>query len=216
MNPHNRTHPLIKFRTPVRSVAITTLGLGRNGESMRTMGDELPSQPTSSLTAPAASCETTQGPAGTEALGKAQKCAIEHVKGRVNIKDLLAEPLQDRVKAPEAVVSPTMADLATICEPKVTPIELNAHFMRDSIPDGTKVQSGTLFFQDWTLVNPGPLDWPIGCSVRFAGGDCMLDLPTERPTRAYELAAAFGSKRTTQVIKPGESASFSVRLRCGV
>lgn len=39
---HNRTHPLIKFRTPVRNVSVTTLGEKDNGEQMRPMGDILP------------------------------------------------------------------------------------------------------------------------------------------------------------------------------
>ena len=36
---HNRTHPLIKFKTPVRHVSVTTLGENNNGEKMSQMGD---------------------------------------------------------------------------------------------------------------------------------------------------------------------------------
>ncbi|KAI4257736.1 MAG: hypothetical protein L6R42_005476 [Xanthoria sp. 1 TBL-2021] len=41
-NRHNRTHPLIKFKSPVRNVSVTTLGEKENGEHMCTMGDQLP------------------------------------------------------------------------------------------------------------------------------------------------------------------------------
>jgi next to BRCA1 gene 1 protein len=36
---HNRTHPLIKFKTSVRHVSVTTLGEKNNGQSMSQMGD---------------------------------------------------------------------------------------------------------------------------------------------------------------------------------
>ncbi|KAI4284606.1 MAG: hypothetical protein L6R38_001307 [Xanthoria sp. 2 TBL-2021] len=41
-NRHNRTHPLIKFKSPVRNVSVTTLGEKENGEHMCAMGDQLP------------------------------------------------------------------------------------------------------------------------------------------------------------------------------
>jgi next to BRCA1 gene 1 protein len=39
---HNRTHPLIKFKSPIRNVSVTTLGEKENGEHMVTMGDQIP------------------------------------------------------------------------------------------------------------------------------------------------------------------------------
>ena len=60
---HNRTHPLIKFKTPVRNVSVTTLGEKPNGEHMRTMGDQLPqtsSKSTETISAAFATNAATQ------------------------------------------------------------------------------------------------------------------------------------------------------------
>ncbi|KAK3493831.1 hypothetical protein B0T13DRAFT_402672 [Neurospora crassa] len=38
-NTHNKTHPLIKFKTPVRNVNVTTTGEHENGRRMPAMGD---------------------------------------------------------------------------------------------------------------------------------------------------------------------------------
>lgn len=65
---HNRTHPLIKFKTPVRNVSVTTTGDKPNGERMRTMGDQLP-QTTSKST------ETTPAAASANAATQVQTVA---------------------------------------------------------------------------------------------------------------------------------------------
>lgn len=38
-NQHNKTHPLIKFRTPIRNVTVSTYGETKEGEQMAVMGD---------------------------------------------------------------------------------------------------------------------------------------------------------------------------------
>jgi next-to-BRCA1 protein 1 len=38
-NPHNKTHPLIKFKTAVRHALVSTMGYEDNGSEMPTMGD---------------------------------------------------------------------------------------------------------------------------------------------------------------------------------
>lgn len=40
-NTHNKTHPLIKFKTPVRRVEVKTKGEDENGQKMPVMGDRL-------------------------------------------------------------------------------------------------------------------------------------------------------------------------------
>ncbi|KAI9823153.1 MAG: hypothetical protein M1832_002596 [Thelocarpon impressellum] len=40
VNRHNRTHPLIKFKSPVRNVSVSTVGEKDNGEAMPSMGDQ--------------------------------------------------------------------------------------------------------------------------------------------------------------------------------
>lgn len=39
-NKHNKTHPVIKFKTPVRQVSVTTTGEHSNGQKMPAMGDK--------------------------------------------------------------------------------------------------------------------------------------------------------------------------------
>ena len=78
---HNRTHPLIKFRTPVRNVSVTTLGEKENGEAMYTMGDKPPQ--TSSK-----STETT--PAAPSANAATQVQAVAEVKP--------VEPIREEIK----------------------------------------------------------------------------------------------------------------------
>jgi next-to-BRCA1 protein 1 len=41
-NSHNKTHPVIKFKTPVRQVSVTTTGEHSNGQKMPAMGDKPP------------------------------------------------------------------------------------------------------------------------------------------------------------------------------
>lgn len=41
-NRHNRTHPLIKFKTAIKNVSVTTLGEKENGEHIVTLGDQPP------------------------------------------------------------------------------------------------------------------------------------------------------------------------------
>ncbi|KAH8670928.1 hypothetical protein BX600DRAFT_233648 [Xylariales sp. PMI_506] len=41
-NTHNKTHPLIKFKTPVRHVSVSTTGEHENGQRLPYMGDRVP------------------------------------------------------------------------------------------------------------------------------------------------------------------------------
>ncbi|KAL8739203.1 MAG: hypothetical protein Q9181_000094 [Wetmoreana brouardii] len=86
-NRHNRTHPLIKFKSPVRNVSVTTLGEKENGEHMCTMGDQLP-QTSSKAT------ETI--PVAASANAATQVQTIAEVKPTETIK---AEPKPDDSKA---------------------------------------------------------------------------------------------------------------------
>ncbi len=86
---HNRTHPLIKFKTPVRNVSVTTTGDKPNGEQMRSMGDQVP-QTSSKAT------ETT--PAAPSANAATQVQTVAEVKPTEMVKE---EP---KVEAVEPVV----------------------------------------------------------------------------------------------------------------
>ena len=93
---HNRTHPLIKFKTPVRNVSVTTLGEKGNGEQMQTMGDQSP-QTSSKAT------ETT--PAASSANAATQVQTVAEVKPTESIKE---EP---EVEATKPIASPELQAL---------------------------------------------------------------------------------------------------------
>lgn len=91
--------------------------------------------------------------------------------------------------------------------------ELNAYFIRDVVPDGTSMLQGTRFTQVWTLRNPGPITWPAGCSIRYVGGDNMLNVEHGRIASAAEMADATESNVVGREVRPGEEIAFAVALR---
>ena len=179
---HNRTHPLIKFRTPVRNVSVTTLGEKGNGEPMRTMGDQSPQ--TSSK-----STETT--PAAPSANAATQVQTVAEVRPTKAIKE-----------------DPTAESSKPITAP-----ELQAHFVRDIILDGSRMPPGEQFEQTWTLRNPGPHAWPAGCTVCFVGGDGMLDVDPNHPSHVTQIYKATKSNVIDRVVEVGEEVDFTVTMR---
>lgn len=179
---HNRTHPLIKFKTPVRNVSVTTMGEKGNGEQMRTMGDQSPQ--TSSK-----STETT--PAASSANAATQVQTVAEVK-----------PTDSLNEEPKAVVT----------KPINAP-ELQAHFVRDIIVDGSSMPPSEQFEQTWTLRNPGPHAWPAGCTVCFIGGDGMLDVDPNHPSHVTQIYKATKSNVIDRVVEVGEEVDFTVKMR---
>lgn len=179
---HNRTHPLIKFKTPVRNVSVTTLGEKGNGEQMRTMGDQSPQ--TSSK-----STETI--PAAPSANAATQVQTVAEVKPTESIKE------DAKVEAPNHVATP----------------ELQAHFIRDTVLDGSCIPPGEQFEQTWTLRNPGPHAWPPGCTVCFVGGDGMLDVDPNHPSHVTQIYKATKSNAIDRVVEVGEQVEFTVKMR---
>lgn len=91
---HNRTHPLIKFKSPVRNVSVTTMGEKENGEHMYTMGDQLPQTSSKSTeTTPAAPCANAATQVQTVAEVKPTEPAKEDSKAEA-IKPTCASNLQ--------------------------------------------------------------------------------------------------------------------------
>lgn len=182
MLEHNRTHPLIKFKTPVRNVSVTTMGEKPNGEQMCTMGDQLPQ--TSSK-----STETT--PAAPSANAATQVQTVAEIKP--------SEPIMEEHKAETA-------------KPIAAP-ELQAHFICDTIADGSSMSPSTQFEQTWTLRNPGPHAWPAGCTVCFIGGDGMLDVDPKHPSHITWIQKATKSNVVDRIVEVGEEVNFTVVMR---
>ncbi|KAL8804706.1 MAG: hypothetical protein Q9182_002398 [Xanthomendoza sp. 2 TL-2023] len=181
-NRHNRTHPLIKFKSPIRNVSVTTLGEKENGEHMWTMGDQLP-QFTSKAT------ETVPAAPSANAATQVQTVA--------EIKPIDASNIESKEAVAKAVLSQ----------------ELQAHFIRDAVADGSVLPPSKQFWQVWTLRNPGPHAWPPGCSVRFVGGDTMFNVDPNHPLSVTNITKATQSNIIDRVVQVGEEVDFTVVMR---
>lgn len=179
---HNRTHPLIKFKTPVRNVSVTTMGEKPNGEQMLTMGDQPPQ--TSSK-----STETTPTAPSVNAATQVQ--TVAEVKPTEVVKE------ESKVEAAKPIAAP----------------ELQAHFIRDIVPDGSVMPPSNRFDQVWTLRNPGPHVWPAGCCVCYIGGDGMLDVDSTHPSHVTQMHKATKSNIIDRTVEVGEEVEFHVILR---
>jgi next-to-BRCA1 protein 1 len=130
---------------------------------------------------------------------------------KIAIRDLLVEsvePVHEKVVAEDnssVTVEPSIGD--SLNE------GFDAHFVRDTILDGSKINAGYQFVQVWTLRNPGPNAWPAGCSVRHVGGDNMLNIDNTRPLSHAELADASESNVVGRSVEAGEELSFRVILK---
>ncbi|CAI7575932.1 unnamed protein product [Penicillium glandicola] len=176
---HNRTHPLVKFNTPVRNVTVSTVGDdGLSGAVA--LGDQIHAS-----TRPVAPTEVEEQ---------------EPVEVDANMPVEKVEPQPFMSKAiPEGDSSDTS--------------EYKAFFIRDTITDGTKMTPNTMFRQTWTLYNPGPTAWPVGCDVRFVGGDKMFNVDVCHPSSVESIRSAMESNKLFAPVEPGESADFTVDLR---
>ncbi|KAJ4362040.1 hypothetical protein N0V83_010982 [Neocucurbitaria cava] len=216
-NKHNHTHPLIKFKTPVRSVSVTTVNDDRTGRSIARLGDRQPPRRSTAT-------ETTPVAPSTNAATQVQTVVDmkpseepQIKKEKIAIRDLLVEPVEP---VQEKVVPLDMDDSKTV-KTEAIPIPksetsshgLDAYFIRDTIVDGSKICAGQQFCQVWTLRNPGPNAWPAGCSVRHVGGDNMLNIDNTRPLSHTDLAEASESNTIGHYVEAGEEISFRVIMK---
>lgn len=184
-NTHNKTHPLIKFKTPVRNVSVTTMGDHESGP-LPIMGDRR-GRTTSKST------ETTPVQSSNAAT---QVQTIAEVK-----------PIECYAEG----YSPELDSVAPTAEAQSA--ELVAHFVRDSVQDGTVLAPNTVFEQTWTLRNGGSITWPAGCSVKFVGGDNMCAVDPEHPASVHELVSAAESTTCYTEVAPGQEFGFTVLMR---
>lgn len=177
---HNRTHPLVKFKTPVRSVTVSTMG-DDGSRGAVALGDQLH--------------------APIRVVDQAEVDEQEPVEVEASKPVEKAEPPQPLVSQP--IPEADSSDMSGY----------KAFFIRDTITDGTKMAPNTMFQQTWTLYNPGPAAWPIGCDVRFVGGDKMFNVDVCHPSSVESIRSAMESNKLFAPVEPGESANFTVNLR---
>lgn len=214
-NHHNRTHPLIKFKTPVRNVNVMTENEDVRG-NVKVLGDRKPPAsdqecsglptnlgqdriPGQSLQNKSTATETTPYP---------QTNAATQVQ-------TVAEIMPTEVKKETAPIPiPVNKTVEKSASPETS--TLTAHFVRDSIPDGMQLLPETRFVQTWFLSNPGPQVWPAGCSVRYVGGDNMLNVDNNHPASVAAIADATESNVVGREVQVGEIVAFKVLLKAPV
>lgn len=189
-NLHDKTHPLIKLKTPVNGVSICTLDERADMAEVPILGDR---HARSDLMATAAAWLNTTPPA-------ASSNAATQVQTVVDVKPSStesAQPMESKSAPPEQPAKD----------------ELNAHFVSDTIKDGTVLLPNCVFTQLWTLVNPGPAAWPKGSSVKFVGGDNMRNIDMGHPISVADLEKSVESNRLPVDVEVGSSWQFSVSMK---
>ncbi|KYK58366.1 hypothetical protein DCS_05379 [Drechmeria coniospora] len=238
-NTHNKTHPLIKFKTPVRHVSVTTTGEHHDGHPLPAMGDcggDLAKAIEAlRLVGVANTINTVQTvldvepeAGGKVAPAEAERESEPRAKSDEATKPAeleSAKPVAVPVAAPVAVepvvkmetesAKPPAAEPENKEEDAKAPTEhdLTAVFIKDTVMDGTFLPPNHEFAQSWVLRNEGSVAWPAGCSVRFVGGDYMGHVDSAHPAGISDLASAAESTVCSAALAPGREASFTARLR---
>ncbi|EAW09176.1 ZZ type zinc finger domain protein [Aspergillus clavatus NRRL 1] len=191
-NTHNRTHPMLMLKTPVRSLTIcnSVTENGRNGPVVVT-GDRIQRSTSTQINTSLEAEKSTEIP-----------CDLEEVAAE---EAQTAEPSKPAPEEKQAKVyeMPTTDPASSY----------QALFIRDTTHDGTVMSPNKIFLQTWTLYNPGPLAWPAGSDVRFVGGDSMFNVDTNRPLSLDSISAAMESNKLLEPLEPGQRADFTVTLK---
>ncbi|KAI0838666.1 hypothetical protein F5Y06DRAFT_41266 [Hypoxylon sp. FL0890] len=199
-NTHNKTHPLIKFKTPVRHVSVTTTGEHEDGQRLPTMGDRVRQ---SSSTRVSKASSTHEGIAATP------------VQTVVDVQPSEQQPSKPKESIPIEInkVGVVNPEAATPVEKQSNPADLVAVFQHDRIADGTILPPNFTFEQVWVLRNEGTVSWPAGCSVKFVGGDYMGAVDPTHPAGIHELVSASESTVCYNALNPGQEFPFTVLMR---
>ncbi|KAH9873160.1 hypothetical protein J1614_005558 [Plenodomus biglobosus] len=215
-NTHNHTHPLIKFKTAVRSVSVTTVNDDKAHRVMARLGDRIYCGSSNRSTA----TETTPVAPRTNAATQVQTIVdlkpsvdTQVQKEKISIPNLISKPVEVTPDWTADSSIPTMPMDIPVSNSETAAEGLDAHFVRDTVIDGSKIYSGYQFVQNWTMRNPGPNAWPVGCSVRHVGGDNMLNIDNTRPLSRMELIKASESNVIDRVVEPGEEVTFRVVMK---
>lgn len=218
-NPHNQTHPLIKLRTSVRNVVVTTYSDNGLGGPPVTMGDTLVHEPGAPCD-PKITHEPSEKPVErAESVKKeAEKAAQSVVKEpEQNGAENIESGFEDHTKKELAQQPPDFANADEETKSAVLAAAqasgYQAFFICDTIPTGTKLPPNHVFQQTWTLYNPGPLPWVPGSSIRFVSGDPMFNVDTDRPSSVTSITAAMESNVLSDLVFPGKQANFTVTLK---
>ena len=191
----------------------------KNGKSIARLGDrQPPSRSTATETIPIAPSTNAATQVQTIVDMKPSE-EPQAKKEKIAICDLLVEsvePVQEKVFIPAEDAKAVKTEAVAVSKSDSNAEGLDAHFIRDTIIDGSKIGGGYQFVQIWTLRNPGPKPWPQGCSVRHVGGDNMLNIDNTRPLSHSDLRNASESNVIGRTVEVGEEVSFRVIMKAPV
>jgi len=192
------------------------MGEDKNGVAMTTMGDVPTRRSTATETVPVA--PSANAATQVQTIVDMKPIEVRQPKPKIEIKDLLAEPIQEKIRVQDLLSTPSPmsqpAEIAPVeSSQTVNASQLDAEFVRDTVTDGTKVVPGQLLVQVWTLRNRGTHPWPAGCSVRYVGGDNMLNVDNSHPSSASDLAEATETNVIGRPVAKDEEISFRVLLK---
>ncbi|RKP06949.1 hypothetical protein THASP1DRAFT_10901, partial [Thamnocephalis sphaerospora] len=100
-------------------------------------------------------------------------------------------------------------------------------FIRDAtIPDGTPVPAGEIFYKSWLITNNGASTWPEGTLLAQVGGDDMNAAAVKVPALAsgqtegvgvnMQAPMCAGSKTSFWRLITPEGERFGARLWCEI
>lgn len=205
-NTHNKTHPLIKFKSPVRHVSVTTTGEREDGKRMPAMGDReraIKEHMCKRHSTSSRATETTLASPSIAATTVQTVVDVKPTEVEVEEKEVKQEEVKPEVPSP-VVHAPKTAHTAA---------DLVAVFERDTIADGTVLPPNHVFEQTWVLRNAGTVPWPAGCAVKFASGEYMGHIDSRHPAGIHELVSASESTVCYNTLAPGQEFPFTVLLR---
>lgn len=184
-NKHNKTHPMIKFKTPVRHASVTTHAAHEDGKPMPPMGDR--------RIIPAPSMNAVQ-------------TVVDMKPQEPTILVSAAPTDKEMMNTTPIPISDTVSRALNNNDPR-------AVFLHDSVADGTILAPNHVFQQTWVLRNEGNVPWPAKCFVKYVGGDYMGFPDPNRPAGIVDLISASESTVCDKPLGPGEEFAFTVWLR---
>ncbi|KAI0142270.1 hypothetical protein GGR57DRAFT_495699 [Xylariaceae sp. FL1272] len=207
-NTHNKTHPLIKFKTPVRHVSVTTTGEHEDGQRLPAMGDRASS---AGRVYRQRHCPRGAGNVVKENIAATPVQTVVDVQPTEQLEVVKPEPA-DEPKTPVQVQSVDVKEEAATPSDELS-ARLSARFVFDTVKDGSVYPPNQTFEQTWVLRNDGQVSWPAGSSVKFVGGDYMGAVDPSHPASIHEVVSASESTVCYNALSPGKEFPFTVLLR---
>ncbi|OAL71782.1 hypothetical protein A7D00_3812 [Trichophyton violaceum] len=219
---HNSTHPLLKFKTPVKHVTVSAYGEDEKGHVLERLGDKDAPEPAfrstaTETTAPFITNAATQvhPPMALDAFYENEKEISYETQEVVEEEETPVEQQGSMTSEYESVTSSLShsGDGPNSVTSGLHPDGLHTRFLGETIPDGTHFAPNVRFFKTWTLQNIGPNAWPAGSVVRYQGGDPMFNIDTSHAISLASLVNAMESKPLNEPVYPGQKMNFTIEMK---